>query len=137
MDDVMEGGCQCGELRYRVKGRPLATVACHCTECQRQSGSAFGMSMVVPRERFELLSGQPRTFTRDADSGAKVECAFCPGCGTRIYHAPSSMPETVNVKPGTLDDTSWLEPAAHVWVKRKQPWVMIPDGVPTREGNPR
>ena len=131
-----EGGCQCGKLRYRVDGEPLVLVACHCTECQRQSGSAFGMSLVVPRESFELLSGEPRTFTRKADSGGSVDCAFCGECGTRIFHSPSKLPTTLNVKPGTLDDTSWLSPAMHTWVSSKQPWVPIPEGARRFDRNP-
>ena len=133
---ILEGGCQCGKVRYRIEGDPLAVAACHCTECQRQSGSAFSMSMIVPREAFQP-SGELRSFTRDAASGATVECFFCPQCGTRIHHQPSSMPKTVNVKPGTLDDTSWLQPALHVWVSSKQPWTPIPEGVPTTPGNPK
>jgi hypothetical protein len=58
-----------------------------------------------------------------------VRCSFCPDCGTRIYHEPFKMAASVNVKPGTLDDTSWLEPALHVWARNKQPWVVIPEGV--------
>jgi hypothetical protein len=136
MPDSMEGGCQCGAIRYRVNGTPKATIACHCAECQKQSGSAFGMSMIVLRESFELLSGELQRFSRPADSGSVVECAFCPGCGTRIYHQPSKLTETLNVKPGTLDDTAWLKPALQVWVKRKQPWVALPEGARCFDGNP-
>ena len=131
-----EGGCQCGRVRYRVNAEPIAVIACHCRDCQRQSGSAFGMSMVVPREAFEVLDGAPRSFERPADSGGSVECFFCADCGTRLYHRPSRMSDTVNVKPGTLDDTSWFEPRLHVWVARKQPWVPIPDAAPRLEGQP-
>ena len=130
------GGCQCGALRYRIEGEPLAVVACHCTECQRATGSAFGMSMVVPREAFQIVSGETRSFKRNAESGGSVECVFCPDCGTRITHKPSKMPATLNVKPGTLDDPSWLKPALHVWVGSKQPWTPIPDGVRCFEKNP-
>ena len=129
MGDVKEGGCQCGALRYRVNGEPIALAVCHCRECQRQSGSAFGMSLVVPKDSFQLLSGEPKTFTRTADSGRSVVCAFCAACGTRIYHEPSRMRDTLNIKPGTLDDTSWLAPSVHVWTKSKQPWVGIPGDV--------
>lgn len=132
----IEGGCQCGKIRYRVTAEPLAVVACHCTECQRQTGSAFGISMVLPREAFELVTGEPRSFSRGADSGGTVECTFCGDCGTRIHHMPSKLTKTLNLKPGTLDDTSWLNPTLHVWVSSKQPWVPIPDGVPRFDRNP-
>ncbi len=136
MSDPREGGCQCGAVRYRLEGEPVALIACHCTECQRQSGSAFGMSLIVPKDAFQLLSGELKRFTRTADSGRSVECAFCPACGTRIYHEPTSRKDTLNIKPGTLDGTSWLSPALHVWTKRKQPWVPIPEGVRSFEGQP-
>ena len=136
MAEAREGGCQCGAVRYRVEGEPRGLAVCHCTECQRQSGSAFGMSLIVPRESFQLLRGEPKTFTRTADSGRLVECAFCPACGTRVYHAPEAMRDTLNLKPGTLDDTSWLTPRVHVWTQEKQPWVVIPEGLSRFEGQP-
>lgn len=128
----MLGGCQCGAVRYTITGEPVAVIACHCTECQRQSGSAFGLTMIVRDEALKL-EGTLKAFTREADSGRPITCYFCPECGTRIYHDPSSRPGTKNVKPGTLDDPSWLDPALHVWTRSKQPWVVIPEGVPTLE----
>ena len=122
----VQGGCECGGLRYVISGDPIAVAACHCTQCQRQSGSAFAMSMVVRRDAFRWLSGEPRTYETRADSGALKECVFCPECGIRIYNALSSMPATFNVKPGTLDDTSGLVPVMHVWLDSKQPWVPVP-----------
>ena len=121
-----DGGCQCGTVRYRLAGEPLGLAVCHCTDCQRQSGSAFGMSLLLPSESFRLLSGALRTFTVRCDSGRTKFCAFCPSCGTRIYH--QIIDAVLSVKPGTLDDTSWLSPAAHYWTKSKQPWVPVPDG---------
>jgi hypothetical protein len=126
MGILVEGGCQCGRVRYRLKGEPLGLAVCHCTECQRQSGSAFGMSLAVPRESFRLLSGELRMFTAACDSGRTKECAFCPSCGTRIYHQGTEA--AMSIKPGTLDETAWLEPSAHYWTKSRQPWVPIPDG---------
>ena len=67
MSDVHEGGCQCGAVRYRVEGDAVAVGICHCTQCQKQSGSAFGMSFIVPKEAFQLLSGSLKTFTRMSD----------------------------------------------------------------------
>lgn len=136
MDGPREGGCQCGSVRYRLEGETVALAVCHCTECQRQSGSAFGMSLIVRSASFRLLSGELGTFTRPCDSGRTLECAFCTGCGTRIYHRGTFMQDVVSIKPGTLDDTSRLAPTLHVWTKRKQPWVLVPEGVRTYEGEP-
>ena len=128
-----EGGCQCGRVRYRVTGDPLYLVACHCKECQRQSGSAFGMSLMVRAADF-TVQGELRMFERVADSGRTLRCFFCPECGTRIYHEPAYAAGVVNIKAGTLDETAGLEPQLHTWTDSKQGWVPIPAGMPT---NPR
>ena len=129
-----EGGCQCGRVRYRIMTKPLFLVACHCTECQRQSGSAFGLSLIVPQDGV-AIEGELKMFERSSDSGRPLKCYFCQECGTRIYHQPSYAP-VVNVRAGTLDDTSGLEPKMHAWVSSKQPWVAIPEGVPAHAKQP-
>ena len=130
-----QGGCQCGNVRYRLNGEPLMINVCHCTECQRQSGGAFGMSMMV-READLVVEGALKSFTRGADSGRTISCHFCPDCGTRIYHRPTYVQGIVNLKPGTLDDRSWLRPTAHFWTSSRQPWVTLPDGVPQHDKQP-
>jgi hypothetical protein len=136
MSNVTTGGCQCGEVRYRITGSPLLLVACHCKECQRQAGSAFGMSLSVRRADFELTSGTLRSFTRGTDSGREIRCSFCPSCGTRIHHEPQYAPGALNLKAGTLDDTTSLSPTMHVWTCSKQSWVTIPDDVDAFEQQP-
>lgn len=124
-----DGGCQCGSVRYRIEGEPLDLVVCHCTECQRQSGSAFGMSLAVRAKDFRLTTGTLKSFTVTCDSGRLKTCTFCPDCGCRIYH--QTDPRGMSVKAGTLDDRTTLRPTAHYWTARKQPWVVVPDGVRT------
>jgi hypothetical protein len=136
MELPQEGGCQCGAVRYRIVGAPMFLGVCHCTECQKQSGSAFGMSLVVRKDDWVLLRGTLKAFTRTSDSGRPVICAFCPECGTRIHHEPAYIQGVFNVKPGTLDDTSWLQPIAHAWTASKQPWLALPEGTPTFERQP-
>lgn len=128
MGRALDGGCQCGAVRYRIHGEPLGLAVCHCADCQRQSGSAFGMSLAVAEADFELLAGRLKRFTVTSDSGRPKTCAFCPDCGVRIHH---QGPEPVlSVKAGTLDDPSTLHPQAHYWTARKQPWVLIPEATP-------
>ncbi|MGH0035715.1 MAG: GFA family protein [Myxococcota bacterium] len=129
MEQHREGGCQCGALRYRIRGEPRGLAVCHCTECQRQSGSAFGMSLAVGPSDFEILSGRLRTFEVVCDSGRPKTCAFCPECGVRIHH--QGPDGELSIKAGTLDDRSGLRPDAHYWTRRKQAWVEITDGVAT------
>jgi len=84
------------------------------------------MSLAVANDAFELTAGELKTFTVVCDSGRIKYCAFCPDCGTRIYHRTDNG---MSIKAGTLDDTSWLVPDSHYWTKRRQAWVELPDGV--------
>jgi len=124
----MTGRCQCGKVTYQVTAMPLTLYACHCTECQKQSSSAYGMSMPVPRSGFNV-SGELAYWERRSDDGNKVKCAFCPTCGTRIFHEPSRNREIVNVKPGTLDNTNWVKPVGHLWTSSAQKGTYIPNNV--------
>ena len=130
------GGCQCGGIRYEVRDEPRQVVACHCTDCQRQSGSAFGMTMVVAEEAFSITTGEPHFYRSTSPTGRAKLGAFCPDCGTRIYHQPEWRKGTISVKPGTLDETGWLRPKVHLWTSSKQVWVEIPVGVESHERQP-
>jgi hypothetical protein len=127
------GGCQCGSVRYTLAAEPIRVVACHCKECQRQSGSAFGMSMLVSSDSL-TVTGQTKRFTRIADSGNENTGVFCPECGVRIYQVPNYVQGVLVLKPGTLDDTAWLRPNYFVWMKSAQGWVPVPDGVKALDG---
>lgn len=132
----LTGGCQCGALRYEVSAEPLTVYVCHCTECQRQSGGAFGMSAVVPRQAVAFTAGTPRRWERKADSGNRIAGDFCPTCGVRTVHHPSSNEKVSILKPGTLDDTHWLWPVAHIWTASAQRWVQIPPDTIRHAGHP-
>ena len=135
----LEGGCQCGAVRYRVTGAPLTYYACHCWECRKQSASAFGLSFWVKRSDFELTSGELKFWERPADSGDTTVCAFCPDCGSRLYHFGRHTPDTLSLKAGALDDTAGLVPVGHIWTRGKQDWVdldCLPGGDLTFEQEP-
>ena len=121
------GGCQCGYIRYSLDGDAIGLFVCHCRDCQTESGSAFGMSLIIPEENFHLTSGKLKTFEVESDSGRIKTCAFCPDCGVRIHNTTSLMR---SIKAGTLDETSWLHPGAHYWTKSKQQWITLPENVP-------
>ncbi len=132
----LAGGCQCGAVRYELKATPMRPIICHCTECQKQTASAFGMTLPVLRRDLELLSGDLKDWRRPAESGRELACYFCPECGTRLYHSSSMGPEFWHLKPGTLDDTSWLEPVAQVWTKSAQPWLRLANDLTSFPGQP-
>ncbi|MEW5421767.1 GFA family protein [Amorphus sp. 3PC139-8] len=131
----IEGGCECGSLRYRITAAPLTFYLCHCTTCQKQSGSAFGASLHVPAEGI-TLEGPSTTYSHLGGSGRTLDAVFCPSCGDRLTHQVQGGAAIV-VKPGTLDDRSWLMPAGHVFTASRQPWVSLPDdGTLLFEGAP-
>jgi hypothetical protein len=119
------GGCQCGSVRYVLTTEPIRLAACRCKECQRQSGSAFGMSMPVKKDSL-TVAGLTKQVTRIADSGNEVTGVFCPECGVRIYHVLKPTAEVLSLKPGTLDDTRWLGPDHFVWMKSAQGGFLSP-----------
>lgn len=130
------GGCQCGGIRYAVPEEALAVYACHCTECRKQSSSAFGISFTVARDTLRLLQGAPRYWSRRTASGHTLECAFCPACGSRLWHRSSGHPGTVNIKGGSLDEPLDLANAIHLWTRSKLPGVVIPSGARSFPGEP-
>lgn len=123
----LTGGCQCGGLRYRIDSAPSVFYLCHCTECQTQTSSAFGESLRVDPAAV-TITGRVATTRRLSDSGTIRLGDFCPECGVRIQHRSEGDPGRVNIKAGTLDDTSWLIPAGHIWTTSKQAFVRIGAG---------
>jgi SAM-dependent methyltransferase len=126
--DVRAGGCLCGAIRYRFSGDPLTLYACHCTDCQVSTGSAFVLSMPVPRESIELLHGTPEFVETVLPDGRPKRSFRCPRCATHLWGAPIRAPQVLNLHPTTLDDTSWLDPVGHIWTRSALPWVVIPQG---------
>jgi hypothetical protein len=120
------GRCRCEALRYELKAAPLFTHACHCLDCQRRTGTAFSMTTIVLRD--DLIITEGNTSARKI-SPRSTEYA-CASCGTVIYVASILFPATVILRPGTLDDPSIATPQAHIWVRRKQAWLTLPDDVP-------
>jgi len=117
------GGCQCGHVRFEVTQEPYTAYVCHCTMCQRQSASAFAISVRMARSAFRLVSGELSGFQAQSDSGRIKLCRFCPRCGVRVYHQYDESDEVVTLKAGTLDDPSWIVPAGHIWFSSACAWV--------------
>nr|WP_315463681.1 GFA family protein [uncultured Rhodoferax sp.] len=136
MPQHFEGQCQCGAITYRVTGESATLFACHCTECQRQSSSAFGMALWIRDPVVEILSGQLKEWIRALPSGQKMSCQFCPDCGTRLFHRAVGQTQLMSIKPGTLRDTRQLKPVGHLWVGSKQAWLHLEDGTLQYPENP-
>lgn len=133
MATTREGGCACGAARYELKGEPLFVHACHCTDCQRLSASAFGISMIVEKDRFELVKGRTARVELVADSGRTKQIYFCPACGGQLWNEVPHRPGLLTLKAGTLDAVDWFRPQAHIWTRSKQPWLRLDGGAPSFE----
>lgn len=135
MQFPMPGGCLCGDVRYELLEDPVTLYACHCTDCQTQSGASFALSMVVRAEGVRLLRGEPAAYDVTLEDGRRKRGRLCARCGTRLLAISSASGLTV-LEPGTLDDTSWLRPVGHIWTRSAQPWLQLPEGVLRFEEGP-
>lgn len=118
------GGCECKSVRYQFSGEPLTCYACHCTDCQTASGSAFGLSMILNEADIQLIEGEVATSTNEVN-GTEVQKHYCATCGTALWFSAKEYPGIVALKPGTFDNTSWFIPIAHLWVRSAQPWLTL------------
>lgn len=122
------GGCRCGQLRYSTDAEPLFAGVCHCTDCQKQSGSAFNIVIAVPQGALSL-QGAPKTYVARGDSGKANPTKFCPNCGSTILSEPEAFAGVSIIRAGTLDDTSWLKPTMEIYCDSAQKWVSLGGGM--------
>ena len=138
MDGTIEGGCRCGQVRYRITADKLPNVyACHCMDCQTWSGSAFSLQFFQPESQFEV-TGEPALYELASRTSGRTSYQYaCPVCFTRVYNRNSSRPGFVTMRAGTLDRSNELKIVAHIWTKRKLRGIDIPPDVPSwPEGAP-
>lgn len=129
----MTGGCSCGAIRYAIASFPLLLYSCNCNNCQRATGSAFALNMPVLAKDFQIVQGAPKAWRHLSPSGAAVISWFCGDCSGRLYGDREGRLHIVNVRAGTLDDTSWLVPVAHTFMGNAQPWFVPPAGAECHE----
>ena len=129
MSTQREGGCSCGAVRYRLTSDPLFVHCCHCLNCQRQTGSAFVVNLLIETDRVELLEGEPQPVSVPRTGGKKQKIWRCPTCQVAVYSEYTS-PRVRFVRGGALDDPSSIEPDVHIFTRSKVRWVTLPDGVP-------
>ena len=132
----LEGGCQCGAVRYRLSGAPLAVYNCHCKDCQRFSGAGWAMSLPIARERVEHLAGDLDAYDSVSDSGRTVRMFSCSRCHTRVWNEPLSSPGLLVVRAGTLDDMNWAVPIGNIWTESRASWVAIDPSLVNFPGQP-
>ncbi|HEX2543955.1 MAG TPA: GFA family protein [Ramlibacter sp.] len=144
-EEIHQGGCLCGGVRYTVQGRPLRTMVCHCTFCQRFTGSSFYAESIFAREQVEITGLPMRTYDHRSDgSGKLVHLHSCPTCATTVSLTFERSPQIRAISRGTFDDPNWVAIEAHIFTRSAQQGVVLPAGVPcheehriTLEGAPR
>ena len=128
-----EGGCACGSVRYRLAGEPLIVHCCHCLNCQRQTGSAFAVNVLIETDRVELLAGEPEAVPVPRDDGSEQTIFRCPSCRVALFSRYGSDALRF-VRAGTLDEPRAVAPDVHIYTRSKVGWVALPDGVPAFDG---
>lgn len=130
MTTTYEGHCLCGAVRYRVKGDPVRALACHCTACQRRTGSAFGISAYFREDDVEILSGELQVYEHRSDeTGRPLRMEFCRNCGTTVTWTVEALPGARGIAGGTFDDPNWFDIKRHYWTRSAQHWMVYPTGV--------
>ena len=123
MAEAREGGCRCGQVRFRVTEDPLLTMACHCTGCQRMTGSAFSLSAMYPAAGFEVTAGEPVV---GGLHGAEAQHFFCPYCMSWLFTRPAQADWLVNVRATMFDEAADFTPYAETFTDEKLAWVTTP-----------
>ena len=126
-----DGGCGCGAVRYRMESAPLFVHCCHCRWCQRESGAAFALNAMIEADRVTTLGAEPDIVLTPSASGQGQKVARCPKCHIAIWSTYAGAGPVVRfVRVGTLDDPDLTPPDVHIFTASKQPWVLIPPGIP-------
>ncbi|MBX3501220.1 MAG: GFA family protein [Alphaproteobacteria bacterium] len=133
MTEGLTGGCSCGAMRYRLTAPPMFVNCCHCTQCQRLTGSAFVVNALIETDRIEILAGTPQRTDGPSESGRPHDIYRCPACHTAVWSDYGRRGYLSFVRVGTLDDASSVAPHAHIFTRSKQPWVNLEGGAPAFE----
>jgi hypothetical protein len=125
MERELTGGCSCQAVRYRLRSAPMFVQCCHCLLCQRQTGSAFVINGLIETDRIELLAGAPVPVAMPTESGRSHDIYRCPACQIALWSDYGHRPALRFLRVATLDPPSVLEPAVHIYVRSKLPWVQL------------
>ena len=125
------GHCHCGAISFRASIDPEKVSICHCTDCQRISGSPYRVSVPAPAEGFKLLTGTPQVYVKTAESGNKRAQGFCATCGSHVYAtSPGPNPAAYSLRIGTLDQAAQLPPKRQIWFRSALEWCGDIEGIP-------
>lgn len=129
--DPSDGACTCGQVRFQLTQNPLFIHCCHCTWCQRESGSAFALNALIETAHVQLLEGEPEAVMVPSNSGKGQKVWRCPSCNTALWsHYSGAGDALAFVRVGSLNQAQRFRPDVHIFTESKLPWVLLPDGTP-------
>ena len=133
MTQTLEGGCACGAVRYRLASAPMFVNCCHCTWCQRETGSAFVINAIIETDRVEVTKGETLAVTTPSESGTGQVIHRCADCHVALWSHYGGRTRAAFVRAGTLDQPHPIRPDAHIFTRSKLPWVSLDGGAPAFE----
>jgi hypothetical protein len=119
-----EGGCSCGKVRYTAEAEPIFAGVCHCTACQKTTGTSFSAVVAIPAPAL-TLTGDVKVYDSKGDTGKGTHSTFCPNCGSPVIGTADIMQGVVMIRAGTLDDQSAVQPTMEIYCDSKMPWVSL------------
>lgn len=131
----VHGSCHCGNIRYDAEVDPEQTAICHCTDCQKLTGSAYRVSVPAREGSFHLIAGEPRIYIKTGDNGARRAQAFCPRCGSPLYTYAADDPGIYGLRVGCIAEREALVPTVQKWCRSALRWTENIAGLPGREGD--
>jgi hypothetical protein len=130
-DESYDGGCTCRYVRYRMTAKPLFVHCCHCSWCQRETGTAFAHNALIEADRVQLLQGEVIVVDTPSNSGKGQRISRCPKCSIAVWSTYMGAGDAIRfVRIGTLDEPARLPPDIHIFTTSKQPWLTLPADVP-------
>lgn len=135
MSEPITGGCLCGAIRYEVSSPVGKLIACHCTDCQRASGTGASINALLPSSALRFTKGRPKVFSKPSDSGNVLNRHFCADCGSPVYSQRANAPEFLVLKVGGLDRHEGLQVAMNIWTRSRRPWTPMDETLECHEGN--
>ena len=125
-ESMIEGGCLCGAVRYRVDARAMGATRCHCETCRRSTGAPAPAWVIFPSEGFAFIAGTPKVFR----SSPHIERTFCGDCGTSLAYCSERRPDVVDILTATLDAPEAYPPDREIWLGEKIPWDLVDASLP-------
>jgi hypothetical protein len=127
---MLDGGCTCRTVRYRMTAAPIVVHCCHCRWCQRETGASFALNALIEADRLQLLQGEVEVINTPSNSGKGQKISRCPSCRIALWSNYAGAGDAVRfVRVGTLDEPDRFPPDIHIFTASKQSWIVLPPDI--------